>query len=270
MKHIFLHIVFATATTISLLAASCTSPTDGVAKSSRSGGDTLDVAIEIAPTCYYTYGDTTGGFQYDLMCAYSAASGTPVKFHPVKRLSEALEALADSSVDVVVAQFPMIRENRSHYRFTRPLYLDELVLVQRNDSSSRSEGKLLTTQLDLAGQTVHVAESSPAATRLHGLAREIGDSIKVKELSASGTELCSSVADGKIDYAVVSQVTARHMAGIHHNLNVAMPVSFTQFYSFVLRRPDEALCARLNKWLDEYKQSPDYFALIDRYFPYKK
>ena len=32
-----------------------------------SGGDTIDVAIEYSPLSYYTYGDTTGGFYFELI-----------------------------------------------------------------------------------------------------------------------------------------------------------------------------------------------------------
>ena len=58
-----------------------------------SGGDTLDIAIEYSPVTYYTYDDTLGGYNYDLLRLISDKTGCPMKFHPVVTLEKALTGL---------------------------------------------------------------------------------------------------------------------------------------------------------------------------------
>ena len=72
-----------------------------------SGGDTLDIAIEYSPVTYYTYDDTLGGYNYDLLRLMSEKNGCPMKFHPIVTLEKAIAGLADGRYDVLVAQFPM-------------------------------------------------------------------------------------------------------------------------------------------------------------------
>ena len=52
-------------------------------ESRPSSGDTLDIAIEYSPVTYYTYEDTLGGYNYDLLRMMSDSAGCPMKFHPV-------------------------------------------------------------------------------------------------------------------------------------------------------------------------------------------
>ena len=40
-----------------------------------SGGDTIDVALEYSPLSFYTYGDTLGGYNYDLLRLISKQQG---------------------------------------------------------------------------------------------------------------------------------------------------------------------------------------------------
>ena len=66
-----------------------------------SGGDTLDIAIEYSPVTYYTYDDTLGGYNYDLLRMISGNTGVPMKFHPVVTLEKALAGLEDGRYDVL-------------------------------------------------------------------------------------------------------------------------------------------------------------------------
>ena len=132
----------------------CDKPVD-VPGSQPSGGDTLDIAIEYSPVTYYTYDDTLGGYNYDLLRMISSNTGCPMKFHPVVTLEKALAGLESGRFDVVVAQFPMTAGDTARFAFTEPIYIDQQVLVQRRDSQA------IHSQLDLAGDTVWVVKGRP-------------------------------------------------------------------------------------------------------------
>lgn len=227
-----------------------------------SSGDTIDVAIEYSPLSFYTYGDTTGGFNYEFLNLLSSSCGLKFKYHPIVSLQYGLKGLKDGTFDVLAAQFPVTRENKEHYLFTSALYLDNQVLVQRND-----EGLTINNQLDLAGDTVNIVKGSPMYDRIVSLSREIGDTIYVVQDSVYGPEqLFLMVSTGDIKYAVINESIAKKLALSHPNVDVSQAISFTQFQSLALNKGSKKLCDNLNECILKVKKMPQYNELLKKYF----
>lgn len=228
----------------------------------HSGGDTIDVAIEYSPLSYYTYGDTTGGFYYELLNLMSQTCDMKIKFHPIVSLKVALEGLDNGVYDFMAAQYPVTRENKELYLFTKALYLDKQVLVQRNTG-----GISIRSQLDLAGDTVTIVKGSPMRDRIISLSREIGDTIYVISDSVYGPEqLFLMVASGDIKYAVINETIARKMVSSHPNVDISQAISFSQFQSFVLNKDNAELKQRLDENIEKVKKLPQYNELVKKYF----
>ena len=229
---------------------------------SPSGGDTLDIAIEYSPVTYYTYDDTLGGYNYDLLRIIADSVGCPIKFHPVVTLEKALAGLDDGRYDVLVAQFPMTAGDTSKFAFTEPIYIDQQVLVQRRGSQA------IHSQLDLAGDTVWVVKGSPMVGRIASLSREIGDTIYVHVDELYGPEqLMMMVSSGEIRYAVVNRSIARAMATRLHNLDRSVAISLSQFQSWMVAKNRHGLCDSLNRWHEQVKlDTATYLGLQRRYF----
>jgi len=229
-----------------------------------SGGDTLDIAIEYSPLSYYTYGDTIGGFNYEILKLVAQRAGLKIKFHPIVSLNVALEGLEKEVYDVLAVQFPVTRENKEKYLFTKAIYLDKQVLVQRNNG-----GIAIKTQLDLAGDTVNIVKGSPMSERIVSLSREIGDTIYVISDPDYGPEqLFMMVASGDIKYAVINETIARKMAATHPNVDISQAISLSQFQSFVLKKTkeNESLRDNLDRYIMEIQELPQYDELIKKYF----
>ena len=239
----------------------CDRPAE-TADSRPSGGDTLDIAIEYSPVTYYTYDDTLGGYNYDLLRLMSAKTGCPMKFHPVVTLEKALTGLNNGRYDVVVAQFPMTARDTAHYAFTDPIYIDQQVLVQRRGS------RAIHSQLELAGDTVWVVKGSPMMGRIASLSREIGDTIYVHVDELYGPEqLMMMVAAGEIRFAVVNRSIARAMASRLPNLDRSVAISLSQFQSWMVDKERQSLCDSLNRWHNQVKlDTTAYLGLQRRYF----
>lgn len=227
-----------------------------------SGGDTLDIAIEYSPVTYYTYDDTLGGYNYDLLRLISSKEGCPMKFHPVVTLEKALSGLDEGRYDVVVAQFPMTAGDTARFAFTDPIYIDQQVLVQRRGSHA------IHSQLDLAGDTVWVVQGSPMKQRIASLSREIGDSIYVHVDELYGPEqLMMMVSSGEIRYAVVNRSIARAMSARLPNLDRSVAISLSQFQSWMVAKERQSLRDSLNRWHRQVKlDTAAYLNLQRRYF----
>lgn len=227
-----------------------------------SGGDTIDVAIEYSPLSYYTYGDTIGGFYYELLNIMSQKTGMKFKYHPIVSLKVALDGLESGVYDFMAAQFPVTRENKEQFLFTTAIYLDKQVLVQRS-----AGGIAIKSQLDLAGDTVTIIKGSPMRERIMSLSREIGDTIHVVSDSIYGPEqLFLMVVSGDIKYAVINETIARKMAASHPDIDISQAISFSQFQSFVLNKDNQELCDKLNQAIRDVKKLPEYKDLVKKYF----
>ena len=208
-----------------------------------SGGDTLDIAIEYSPITYYTYDDTLGGFNYDLLRMVSLVAQRPMKFHPIVSLQKGLDGLNAGTYDLLVAQFPTTAQNRANYIFTDPIYIDQQVLVQRKSTGIRS-------QLDLGGDTVHVVKGSPMVERIAGLSREIGDTIHIFTDETYGPEqLVMMVASGDIKLAVVNKSIAHALAQRIDGIDTSIDISLSQFQAWTLAKNQATLRDSLNKWI---------------------
>lgn len=239
----------------------CDKPVDAPGER-PSGGDTLDIAIEYSPVTYYTYDDTLGGYNYDLLRMIADSVGCPMKFHPVVTLEKALSGLDDGRYDVLVAQFPMTARDTSRFTFTDPIYIDQQVLVQRRDRQT------IHSQLDLAGDTVWVVKGSPMIGRIASLSREIGDTIYVHVDELYGPEqLIMMVSAGEIRYAVVNRSIARAMAARLPNIDRSVAISLSQFQSWMVAKNRQGLCDSLNRWHEQMKlDTAAYLGLQRRYF----
>ena len=228
-----------------------------------SGGDTLDVAIDYGPMSLFTYDDTLGGFNYDMIRGMATANGLKVKFHPVTTPGSSIEGLENGLYDIVVSDIAATAEASENVVFTEPVYLDKQVLVQKKDSLGNTE---VSSQLDLAGREVWVTSGSPSAMRLRNLSAEIGDTILVKEDPDYGSEqLVMMVAVGDIPLAVVNEKTALRLAGEYPGIDVSTAISFTQFQTWALRKKELELTDSVNSMIKRYKQTDGYKDLLRRY-----
>lgn len=225
----------------------------------------LVVAIEYAPLSLYSYDDTLGGFSYDFLRLVAKHAGIKLEFQPMVTLSSSLDKLKEGEYRMVCAEFPVTKEHKQEYSFTTPVYLDRQVLVQRK----LADGSVsVSSQLDLAQDTVWVVEGSSVRSRLSNLSHEIGDTIYVETEKEYGSEqLFLRVATGEIKYAVMNERVAKCLAEQYPEVDISTGISFSQFYSWIMRHDDIAFCDSINTWIEEVKQTDEYRDLYYRYFP---
>lgn len=229
------------------------------------GGDTLAVAIEMSPLTYnFANGDSAAGFDYEIISDYASDNKRPVVFRPVTNLEQAFRGLYEGEYDLLVASMPATGALREVFPLTDAVYLDKQVLVQRR--SDEGVPGAISSQEQLRGDTVWVAEGSPAMTRLRNISFELGDSIHVRGGGArSAEQLGIMVALGEIRHAVVGEAVARHLAADYPQLDIETPISFNQFQTWAVAPSDSTLLRSLNSWLDSFKQTERYRRLCAEY-----
>jgi len=221
-------------------------------------GDTINVAIDYSPMSLYRYGDTLGGFNYSMMKEIAAMYGYKVKFHPVSSINNALADLERGRYDVVISDIPVTASQKEKYRFTEPVYIDKQVLISKDTT--------LRTALDLAGKSVWVIAGSPAEERMENLAKEIGDTIHIqRDAKHNAEQLFMLIATGDVPQAVVNRAMAEKMMREHPEIELAKPVSFNQFESWVVNKHKKELADTLDARIKRFKSTQRYEALVRCY-----
>lgn len=248
--------------TMIMLAGRCSrSRTSPFGAPGKSGGDTLDVAIEVSPLSYSLAGDTVEGLDYDMIRRMAARHGRPVKLHPFAPLPYALKGLDEGVFDIVISSLPSTQRLKDSLLLTDPVYLDREVLVQR-----RGDSTAVRRTEDLGGRTVWVADGSPLADRIHNLAAELGDTITVMSQPGRTAEhLIMLVSAGDIPNAVVNEGIARAMCLKDNTIVCDTPVSFTQFQTWAVSTRNPSLRDTLNTWIKDYSTTPDYRRLLEKH-----
>lgn len=230
---------------------------------SRPGGDTLAVAIEMSPLTYTFCNDTADGFDYEIIKAITEDHGVTAVFHPVDRLDNAFRGLYDGDYDLLVATIPATSRLREYFPLTDPVYLDRQVLVQRRDTAGNIA---VTSQEQLRGDTVYIAEGSPVKARLENMVKELGDTVYVKTHPGYTSEhLAIMTARGEVRQAVVSRSVARSIASDYPNLDYSTPITLTQYQVWAVAPGDSTLLDSINCWLNAFKATPQYGRLVNSF-----
>ena len=76
--------------------------------------------------------------------------------------------------------------------------------------------------------------------------------------SISGLKLVEMVSDSLIDYTISDEKSAKEFVKQLKNLDISIPIGFSQERSWVLRKESNILLDSMNIWID------DFFSLSNR------
>ena len=233
---------------------------------SHPDGDTIAVAIEMSPTSYFFSGDTAVGFDYEMLNAIDKAHNLNLVFQPFAPVDYALDGLRNGDFDVVVATLPASGSLQKEFLSTNDVFVDRQVLVRLKDNTSDST-EMVPSQIHLLKDTVWTTDSSPFRDRLSNLSNELGDTIYVmSDPEYNAEQLVILTALGEIKQAVVNETVARKIAADYPQIDISTPVSMSQFQPWLLPKSKTELRDSLNCWIEQFKQTPDYQRLTEKYF----
>lgn len=233
---------------------------------SHPGGDTIAVAIEMSPTSYFFSGDSAIGFDYEMLQAIAKAHNLNLVFQPFAPVDYALDGLRNGDFDVVVATLPASGSLQKEFISTNDVFVDRQVLVRLKDEASDSIGSA-PSQFRLLQDTVWITDSSPFRDRLSNLSKELGDTIFVmSDPDYNAEQLVILTALGEIKQAVVNETVAKKIAADYPQIDISTPVSLSQFQPWLLPQDKAELRDSLNNWIEQFKLTPDYKRLTEKYF----
>lgn len=229
--------------------------------------DTLRATMEYNALSLTEGNDSIEGFYLELVQAFARDHGLQLKVTPEMSMAKRLQGLQEGRYDLIADGIPVTTErDDSLLLFSLPITRSNHVLVQRKPLNAEDSAKYISSQVMLAGKTLHVVKESPAILRIRNLMAEIGDSIHIATIEKYGTEqLISLIAHSDIDYAVCDRRIALLAADSLPNIDFSIPIGFTQFYAWGIRAGAPVLRDSINSWLEAFLKSSEFRKLSKKY-----
>jgi membrane-bound lytic murein transglycosylase MltF len=226
----------------------------------------LRIVTEYDRSGYFESDNQIEGFQYELSKAIARLSGLEVLIYLDINLENSYEGLQTNLYDIIARNIPTTSELKETYLFTDPIVLNKQVLIQRNKANNDGI-EPIRNQLDLAGKTLYIPESSPVLLRLRNLQHEIGDTIYVvEEPLYSSEQLITMVAKGDIDYAVCDLQVALAAEKLYLEIDTKTDISFTQLQAWAIRKTSPILLDSLNHWLHIIRETGQFDVINRQYY----
>jgi len=211
--------------------------------------------------------DSTFGFYYEMAKAFADRHHLRLIYLGEPSLSNRLKMLEDNKCDILAGPLSIVTDLLSQVTFSKSIIESKLVLVQRKNNDS-SPNKVVRNQVDFSGKHLYICENKANMERLHHLASEISDTIYIHTLMGYNSErMIAQVAAGLIDYAVCDKQVAKSFRTKFPNIDVETPVGFNQLQAWAVKPGKKILLDSLNMFISDYKKSPDFSRLIQRYIP---
>lgn len=238
----------------------------------------LRALIAYSATSYFLYRGQPMGYEYELLKRLADDLGVELELHLSRDLDEMLNELKKGAVDIVAHGLAITTERKQEVAFAEHLYITEQVLVQRKPEGWRGmtmdeiREAMISDPIQLIGDTISVRKNSSYFKRIRNLSREIGGEIIIDTLNGNFTtdEIIKMVADGKIKYTLADKNLASINASYYPNLDVEVPLSFSQRIAWAVRPGSEELLKATNQWIRREKKQDDYYVIYNKYFKNKR
>jgi membrane-bound lytic murein transglycosylase F len=218
------------------------------------------------------------GFEFELLENLAEYLDVELNIVVAKSFLDLGLILAEGKADLIAHGLTITERRKEFVAFTDYLFLTKQVLVQRKPENWRKmklheiEQELIRDNVELLDQTVSVRANSSYFYRLDNLMEELGGRIYIDTMPDEyDTErLIEMVVDGKIKYTVADDYIASINASYFPELDVKVPMSFSQRIAWAVGKESPKLLGAINNWLKSLKGKPDFNVMYERYFEDKK
>ena len=210
--------------------------------------------------------DSVYGFQYEIIKAFADSLGVELEISEQNDVQKSIEDLKKGNYDIVANLIPMTSDLKVGVLFSKPILSSRQVLVQRLPADSL-QPMPVRKQYELAKDTIYVPYNSVYKMRIENLADEIADSIHILEVKNVSVEtMVRMVSLGRIKNTICSAQLAEKLKRQYPNIDITLPIGFTQEHAWVLNTNSPDLAAKLNEFLSDFVGSSTYWELYRKYF----
>lgn len=226
----------------------------------------LRVVTEKSSLGFKLYEDQIEGFHYELVKAFADSLGLELEISPENNLDSAMVGIKQNRYDLLAMNIPNTSETKKDLALSIPIISGRQVLVQQ-EIIDTTKVKCIRNHYSLTNDSICIPGRSPFRQRLENLSNELADTIRIVEMSDKSTEdLVQMVSAGKIKYTICDELQAKRLKRIFTNIDISMPVGFTQQFSWGVNPEAGQLRDSLNVFLHDFLMSNDYWKIYRKYY----
>lgn len=205
------------------------------------------------------------GFQYEIAKAFADTLGVELVISKEEDFDKCVDLIKNGDYHIIANMIPTTIEREHDLSFTIPFQHARLMLVQATSQDSTANN-LIHTYDELNKDTIYVTAHSPHIFRLKNLSNEIAQSFTILEDQSSSIEqLIEKVSQYKIKMTVCDEISAKAFKRKYPNIDVSLPLGFSQPMSWAVNSKSNLLRKELNDFIEDYINSPAYWELYRRY-----
>jgi len=218
---------------------------------------------DFPPFVYMARNGSIVGFDIELIKILASKAGYKCIKIKVMPFDSLVPALKQGQIDVIAAGITITPEKAKEVDFTKPYWhwnVDQAILVKVN---SRFKPKTIR---DLSNRTIGIGIGSAAINYLKEVSEKESLNIKIKEYSSYALAV-QDLLNSRIDAIVVDVSIAKTFVKQYKGkLEISMLIRIGEKYGFAVRKGDRELLDKLNKALEEVRNSPLWGKLVQKYF----
>ncbi len=234
----------------------------------------LKAILTNSSTSYFGYRGQPMGYEYDLLHRLADYLKLDIEIVVAQDNIDLYKQLMNGNVDLIAHGLTVTTPRAAYINFTDYLYLSHQVLIQKKPDNWRKmklheiQKELISDPIELIGDTVSVRMNSSYMHRLENLMEEIGGTIIIDKLASDleTDEIIRMVVEGKIKYTVADNYIASINASYYPELDIKVPISFSQRISWATRNNSNELIYEINNWLKAIKRTNDFNVIYQKYF----
>lgn len=238
----------------------------------------LKALVVYSSTSYFLYKGEPMGFEYELLQQLAKELNLKLELVVSKDLDTEFEVLNRGDVDLIAHGMTVTKQRQWEVDFTEYLFLTKQVLVQKkpdnylNMSWKTLEKSLIQDPIELINDTISIRKNSAYFERLLSLSNEIGGDIVIDTLDSnlSTGEIIHMVSDGTVKYTIADENLAKINASDRPNLDIRVPISFSQRISWVTRKKSPEFKEKINQWILSQRKTKNFNVIYNKYFKNKR
>lgn len=226
----------------------------------------LSVLTDSSSLGFSLKGDSVFGFQYEIVKAFADTLGLELLVTQQSDLKKCLNEIENGDYDIIANLVPITSQWSQRAAFSVPFTQSRPMLIQHlsNDSTDK---KIITSQMQLAGDSVYLPLNSPYKMRMENLAEEIADTIFIFEVKNMNTEqLVRLVAEKKLKYTICDEQLARILKLKYPSIDISLPIGFEQQLAWIVHPKSVLLLEKLNAFLADFIGSSAYWDIYRKYY----
>lgn len=234
----------------------------------------LKAIVVYSGTSYFLYRGQPMGYEYELLKRLADYLDLELEVVIAHDMNEIITMLNEGEGDLIAHGLTITQERKEAIDFTDYVYLTHQVLVQKKPENWRQmkrheiQRELVSSPIQLIGDTVSVRVNSSYYHRLQNLEEEIGGNIHVDTISGTvpTVKIIQQVVNDEIEYTIADNNIAEINKSYYPSLDVDTKMSFSQRVAWGVRSNSPEFKEALNEWIGKMRKTVDYYVIYNKYF----